>query len=201
MNPPLRRGSSGLDSICVFCGSNPGNGSAYRDAGADLGKALAERNIAVVYGGARNGVMGAVADAALAAGGRVTGVILTQLAHHEVAHERLTELHLVDSMHERKALMNRLSDGFVTLPGGFGTLDETFEVLTWSQLGIHTKPIGLLNVGVFDPLMAFLDHAVSEGLLRARDRAMLVVADAVAELLDRLAGFEAPRGDRWIQGP
>ena len=191
-----------LESICVFCGSSSGLRPAYRKAAGDLGRALAERKIALVYGGARDGTMGAVADAALAAGGRVTGVIPAQLAHHEVPHEGLTRLCIVDSMHERKALMNELSDAFVTLPGGFGTLDETFEALTWSQLGIHAKPIGLLNVeGYFDPLLTFLDHAAHEGLLRQSDRSALLVAETVVELLNRLGGFEARRGEKWVEQP
>jgi len=192
--------SERLESICVFCGSNAGRRKEYRGAARDLGRTLAERSISVVYGGARDGLMGAVADAALAAGGRVTGVIPARLADHEVAHKALTELRIVESMHERKALMGALSDGFVTLPGGFGTLDEMFEVLTWSQLGIHAKPTGILNVGgYFDALMTFLDHAVAEGLVRHQDREFLVVADTVAELLDRLADFRAPPHERWVE--
>jgi len=194
--------SGRIESICVFCGSSSGRRRAYSDAASAMGRELAERNISVVYGGARDGLMGAVADAALAAGGRVTGVIPAHLAHQEVPHQHLTELCVVDSMHERKTLMSKLSDGFVTMPGGFGTLDETFEALTWSQLGIQVKPVGLLNVeGYFDPLLSFLDHAAGEGLLRARDRWFLVVAETAGELLDRLSGFEAPRGDAPVELP
>jgi uncharacterized protein (TIGR00730 family) len=161
--------------ICVFCGSSPGRGGTYRDAAARLGRLLAERRIGVVYGGASVGTMGVVADAALGAGGEVVGVIPQTLVDREVAHAGLTALHVVADMHERKALMAELSDGFIALPGGAGTLEELFEVWTWAQLGLHTKPIGLLDVaGFYAPLAVMLDHMVDEGFLAAANRDLVV---------------------------
>jgi len=176
-----------MNKICLFCGSSQGVRSGYLDLARDFGTALASRGLDLVYGGARTGLMGAAADAALASGGRVIGVIPQSLADMEVAHAGLTELHLVNSMHERKALMADLSDGFAALPGGLGTLDEWFEIWTWAQLGFHHKPIGLLNFeGFFDPLLAFLDHLVAEGFVRPEHRAMAVVEREVGALLGRL---------------
>ena len=170
--------------LCVFSGSSPGAHPAYAEATAALGRALADARIGVVYGGASVGLMGTVADAALAAGGEVVGVIPQSLVDREIAHPGLSELHVVQSMHERKALMAELSDGFVALPGGTGTLDELFEVYTWTQLGLHAKPLGLLDVrGYYDGLTAFLDHTVAQGFLRPEVRAgLLVAADAEALL-------------------
>lgn len=192
-------------SLCVFCGSSPGRVPAYRDAAVRLGRLLARRRIRVVYGGAHVGLMGALADAALTAGGRVVGVIPRQLVCREVAHVGLSELHVVESMHERKALMADLSDGFVALPGGFGTLEETFETLTWSQLGIHAKPTGLLNVaGYFDGLVGFVDQAVRERFIRTEHRALVQVAADPVELLAAMAaaGVRAsaggPAAEKWI---
>jgi uncharacterized protein (TIGR00730 family) len=172
---------------------------AYRAAAVDLGHRLAERGIDVVYGGASVGLMGAVADAAMEGGGRVIGVIPQSLVDREVAHAALSDLRVVDSMHERKALMAELSDGFIALPGGSGTLEELFEVFTWSQLGLHRKACALLNVaGYYDLLAAFLDHAVAERFLRAEHRAMLLCERSPRAVLDAVESFEAPIVDKWI---
>src|SRR5215210_5562364 len=166
-----------MDRLCVFCGSSSGRDPAYSVLAAQLGRALAQRRIGLVYGGGRVGLMGVLADAALAAGGEAIGVIPQDLMDREVGHGGLTELHVVSSMHERKALMAELSDGFAALPGGIGTLEELIEVYTWSQLGLHAKPMGLLDVrGYYRPLAALLDHAVHEAFLRAEHRAALHVA-------------------------
>jgi uncharacterized protein (TIGR00730 family) len=173
--------------VLVFCGSGPGRRPEYMTAAAELGRRLAAEGLGTVYGGASVGMMGAVADGALGAGGEVTGVIPRQLVDRELAHPGLSELHVVASMHERKALMLSLADAVVALPGGAGTMDELFEVLTWSQLGLHEKPVGLLNIaGYYTSLLGFLDHAVNERLLRAQQRDSLIVADAVAELIPAL---------------
>jgi len=187
-------------AVCVFCGSNPGRRPGYLAVARQLGGILAGAGVHVVYGGGRIGMMGALADAALAAGGRVTGVIPRHLAEREVAHDGLDELHVVSSMHERKALMASLADAFVTLPGGFGTLEETFEVLTWSQLGLHEKPLLVLEVGSFyAPLVAFLDHAAEEGFLRREHRALLLVERDPHQVLARLAAFSPPRVEKWLE--
>ena len=184
--------------ICVYCGSNIGRRTDYAAAAPELADALAARNLELVYGGAQKGIMGVLADAVLATGGRVHGVIPTVLADAEVAHEGLTQLHVVDSMHERKTLMADLSDAFVAMPGGFGTIDEMFEILTWGQLRIHDKPCGLLNVGgYFDGLLRFLDHAVTEGFLRRENRDMLL-SDADANgLLRQFDDYVPPRVSKW----
>jgi len=182
-----------MKSVCVFCGGNPGGRPSYLSAARRLGEAIAARGLTVVYGGASVGLMGAVADAALARGGAVTGVLPGFMAAREIAHPALTELLWVGSMHERKAEMAARADAFVALPGGFGTLDELFEVLTWSQLGLHHKPCALLDVdGYFTSLVAFLDHAAAEGLLRPEHRAMLFVERDPAVLVERLAGAPVP---------
>ncbi len=179
--------------ICVFCGSHPGDDPAFRDAASLVGRLLAERGLGIVYGGGRVGLMGALADAALAAGGRVIGVIPEALASREVAHRSVTELHVVGSMHERKALMAAHADAFLALPGGFGTLEELFEVVTWRQLGFHEKPCGLLNVaGYFDRLIGFVDDAVAAGFVNASDRAALIDGDEPAALVDRLLELRGP---------
>jgi uncharacterized protein (TIGR00730 family) len=171
-------------SVCVFCGSAFGSRQAYRDAAAETGQELAKRGIRLVYGGGNVGLMGVIADACLATGGEVVGVIPHSMVEREIAHLGLSKLHIVGSMHERKALMAELSDAFIALPGGFGTFDELFEILTWRQIRIHSKPVGLLNVeGYFDPLLAMADHAVQEGFLRAGDRANLICAARIEELL------------------
>ena len=176
-----------IRSICVFCGSRHGQNPAYTEAARELGRLLAERGIRLVYGGGRVGLMGEVADATLAAGGQVIGVIPTLLVTKEVEHRGLTQLHEVGSMHERKALMEQLSDAFVVLPGGFGTLDEACEILTWAQLGLHRKPLGLVNTACyFDLLSAFLDHAVGEDFLSAGNRQLILTERTPAAVLDRL---------------
>ena len=188
-----------MNSLCVFCGSNPGASPAYAEAAANLGRTLAGRGLNLVYGGGRVGLMGVVADAALAAGGTVTGVIPEALATRELAHGALSDLQVVSSMHERKARMSELSDGFIALPGGIGTLEEWFEVWTWSQLGFQPKPCGLLNVaGYYDHLLAFLDHMTAERFLTDIHRGMAVVDDAPERLLDRLAAWQPPRARKWI---
>lgn len=174
--------------VCVFCGSAPGARPSYEAAARALGTELARRGVGLVYGGAAVGLMGSVADAALAAGGEVVGVIPGALVDREIAHAGLTELRVVGSMHERKALMAELSDAFVALPGGMGTLEELFEVFTWRQLGLHAKPIALLDVeGYWAGLVAFLEHAEAEGFLRAGTGEGLLLEDGVAAVLDRLA--------------
>jgi uncharacterized protein (TIGR00730 family) len=189
-----------MHSVCVFCGSNPGARPSYAAAAKRLGEVLAERGLALVYGGSSTGLMGVVADAALAKGGRVFGVLPGFMVTREIAHPALTELVLVGSMHERKAEMARRADAFVALPGGFGTMDELFEVLTWSQLGLHGKPCALLDVdGYYAPLVAFLDHAAREGLLRPEHRAMLFVETDAARLVERLAGWVPPAVPRAIE--
>jgi uncharacterized protein (TIGR00730 family) len=171
----------------VFCGSSAGVRPQYAAAAQELGRTLAGQDLGLVYGGAEVGLMGAVADAVIGAGGEAIGVIPRQLVDREIAHRSLADLRIVGSMHERKALMTELCDAFVVLPGGSGTLDELFEAFTWSQLGIHDKPIGLLDVeGYWAPMLSFLDHAVAEGFLRADHRDSLRVARAPGELLERL---------------
>jgi uncharacterized protein (TIGR00730 family) len=165
-----------------------------------MGEAIVRRGLGLVYGGGCVGLMGTVADAALAAGGEVIGVIPEALVAKEVAHAGLTELRVVGSMHERKALMAELSDGFMALPGGFGTLEEFFEVLTWAQLGLHPKPCGLLNVeGYYDPLLALLDHAITEQFLRPAHRALVIEEREPERLLDRLAAYRPERAEKWIE--
>jgi uncharacterized protein (TIGR00730 family) len=182
-----------LTSVCVFCGSNPGRRSEYLAGAADLGRALAARGIRVVYGGAHTGLMGALADAVLAAGGEIIGVIPGLLVDAEVAHPGLTELRVVDSMHERKATMAGLSDGFIALPGGIGTLEEFAEIVTWAQLGLHAKPTGLLNLlGYYDELLRFLDHATQERFVRPGHREQILARPSAAELLAVMGGWTAP---------
>ena len=188
-----------MKNICVFCGSSSGNRKEYAGGARALGKVLAERDIGLVYGGGRVGLMGELADAALGAGGRVTGVITEALLAKEVGHSALTELRVVKSMHERKAAMADSADGFVALPGGFGTLDEFFEAITWAQLGIHRKPCGLLNItGYFDGLLAFIDHSVAEAFVRREYRDMLSVSDDATRLLDLMATHKPPVVEKWI---
>jgi hypothetical protein len=173
----------------VFCGSSPGANPAFTDAAASFGRGLAERGIGLVYGGASIGLMGVVADAAIAAGGQATGVITESLAGHEIAHASLSDLHVVNTMHERKAMMASLSDAFAMLPGGFGTLEEFMESVTWAQLGLHDKRCGILNVdGFFDDLLDFVGHAVAERFIKASQVDRLVVAKDAASLLDALVG-------------
>lgn len=179
-----------LRRVCVFCGSKHGVRPEYTEAARAMGAALAAAGIDLVYGGGRVGLMGEVADAVLDAGGEVIGVIPHHMSDREIAHYGLTDLRIVGSMHERKTLMYELSDGFVALPGGLGTLEELFEITTWSQLGLHAKPTGLLDVdGFYGPLVVFLDRLVSEGFVAERHRRLLRVADTPAAILDRLAAF------------
>lgn len=188
-----------ITSLCVFCGSNTGRGPRYVDGARRLGRHLAEEGITVVYGGASVGTMGTLADAALDAGGTVIGVIPRQQTGQEIAHRGLTELHVVESMHERKAKMVELAGGFIALPGGLGTLEEFAEVLTWSQLGIHSLPTGLLDTdGYYGHFLAFLDHAVTEGFLRRADRDLVLAGRDPAELVDVLRAW-APAGDQHWQ--
>jgi uncharacterized protein (TIGR00730 family) len=188
-----------MKRICIFCGSSPGHNPAYAQAARTIGRALAERQVALVFGGGRVGLMGAVADACLEAGGEVIGVIPKGLTTKELAHAGLSDLRVVETMHDRKALMAELADAFVALPGGFGTLEEFCEVLTWSQLGIHRKPCALLNVaGYFDPLLSLFDHAVDEGFVAAEHRGLLVHASETVALLDLLFAWRAPNVKRWI---
>lgn len=191
---------SDLRRLCVFCGSSAGESSRYLEGATALGRLLAEREIELVYGGGRTGMMGRIADATLDAGGSVVGVIPRALVAREVAHPDLSELHVVGSMHERKATMAELAQGFVALPGGLGTLEELCEVLTWAQLGLHDKPCGLLNVhDFFRPLIGFLDHQVREGFLARTHRRMLLVEGDPANLLARMERYEAPEVPRWIE--
>jgi uncharacterized protein (TIGR00730 family) len=186
--------------VCVYAGSNPGSNPAYAEATTALGNELAARGIGIVYGGGKVGLMGVIADTVLAAGGEAIGVMPQALIDREIGHAGLTELKVVDSMHERKALMAELADAFIALPGGIGTLEELIEIYTWSQLGIHDKPCGVLNVrGYYDGLATFLDHAVSEGFLRAQHRAVLSISADPAELLDALAAYEPPRVSKWLE--
>jgi uncharacterized protein (TIGR00730 family) len=189
-----------MKRVCVFCGSSPGVRPEYVAAARRLGELMVERGLGLVYGGARVGLMGAVADAVLAGGGEAIGVIPQALVSKEVAHGGLTELHVVDTMHQRKALMADLCDGFVALPGGFGTFEEFCEVLTWSQLGFHPKPCGLLNVqGYYAPLLALFDHGVAEGFIRPQHRGLVLEETDPAVLLERMEAFVPPSVDKWIR--
>ncbi|HEX6909842.1 MAG TPA: TIGR00730 family Rossman fold protein [Longimicrobium sp.] len=188
-----------MQRICVFCGSSPGGRPDYAQAAREMGAALAERGIGLVYGGGRVGLMGIVADAVMQAGGEVIGVIPEALLRREVGHGAITDLRVVGSMHERKALMADLADGFVAMPGGYGTFEEFCEVITWSQLGIHPKPCGLLNVGgYYAPLLAMFDHAVAEGFVRPQHRELVLEETAPAPLLERMRAFEPPATEKWI---
>ena len=183
--------------LCVFCGASHGGRAEYTTAAFELGRGLADRGITLIYGGGRAGLMGAVADAAIGAGGSVVGVITTLLETRELGHGGITELHVVETMHERKMKMATMADAFIAMPGGLGTLDELFEILAWAQLGIHSKPVGLLNTaGFFDSLMTFLDHADGEGFVRLNHRTEMVVERAVPALLERLATTR-PQGARF----
>ena len=189
-----------MKSVCVYCGSSAGRAPAYAEAARGLGKALVDRGLGLVYGGASVGLMGVVADTVLGLGGRVTGVMPEALVRREVAHRGLSQLRVTGSMHERKMMMAELSDAFVALPGGVGTLEELFEAWTWAQLGLHAKPCGLLNAGgYYDGLIAFLDHTVSERFVREPHRSMLIVSDDPSELLDRFEGYQAPVVQKWIR--
>lgn len=187
-----------MKSVCVFCASSVGNEPVYSEVASKLATVVAERGIRLVYGGGRVGLMGVLADATLAAGGEVVGVIPVSLQEREIAHTGLTELHVTGSMHERKALMERLSAGFIALPGGFGTLDELCEIVTWSQLGYHAKPVGMLDVnGYFDALRAFFDHAVASGFVRSDHRRLILEANSPDELLDQMAAWQPTAAVKW----
>jgi uncharacterized protein (TIGR00730 family) len=186
--------------VCVYAGSNPGSDPVYADAARALATAMAERNIGLVFGGGKVGLMGVLADTILEHGGEAIGVMPQALIDREIGHPGLTDLKVVDSMHERKAQMAELADGFIAVPGGIGTLEELIEVYTWSQLGIHDKGCGVLNTrGYYDGLAKFLDHAVQEGFLRAQHRAVLKVEQDPAALLDALETFERPTVAKWLE--
>jgi uncharacterized protein (TIGR00730 family) len=189
-----------IRSVCVFCGSNAGKEPVYARAADALGRTLARRGIGLVYGGGRVGLMGVIADAALAGGGQVIGVIPKALKAQEVAHDGLTALHVVPDMHTRKAKMAELADGFIAMPGGYGTLEELFEVVTWAQLGLHSRPIALLNAaGYFDGLLGCIDSAVGEGFIRPEHRRLLLVGTEPDALLDAMARYEPPQLAQVIQ--
>ena len=188
-----------INSICIYCGSSPGRLDAYASAAFSLAESLVSRNIRLVYGGASIGIMGMVADQVLKLGGQVIGVIPKALAHKEVAHHHLTELHVTQSMHERKMLMAELSDGFIALPGGIGTLEELFEIWTWAQLGFHRKPCGLLNVeGYYDSLITFLDHVLAEQFVKKHHHALLIVETNPDALLDHYVNYQPPAVKHWV---
>lgn len=182
-----------IRTVCVFCGSRPGSSPEYIAAAKELGSVLANSERTLVYGGASVGVMGAIADAVLAESGKVVGVMPMSLARREIAHGWLTEFHAVGSMHERKALMEKRAEGFIALPGGFGTFDEVFEIITWAQLGMHRKPIGFLNVrGFFDPLVAMVERSITEGFIPEEHRALLIVDADPVKLLERMDAYVPP---------
>lgn len=185
--------------ICVFCGSSAGVRPEYRSCAEELGAELARRHIGLVYGGGNVGLMGAIADAMLQAGGEAMGVIPEHLMTREIGHKRLTKLHIVHSMHERKALMADLADAFIALPGGFGTLEEFFEVLTWSQLGLHVKPCGVINVlEYYNPLLRMLDHAVEEGFLKSQNRSLVLARNTPSEMLEALKEWRPVQVEKWL---
>ncbi len=187
-----------MKRLCVYCGSSPGKDKDYAEAASELAEVLVQYNIGLVYGGSCRGMMGQLADAVLAGGGEVEGVIPKSLLEKEVAHDGLTAMHVVDSMHARKSMMAVLSDGFIAMPGGLGTLEEIIEVLTWAQLQFHEKPCGLLNVnGYFNHLLSYLDHAEAEGFLRPEHRAMLLVSRKPADLVRRFESYVPPTVEKW----
>ena len=187
-----------MKRVCVYCGSNRGLRSVYVDAARDLAAVLVRHEIELVYGGADKGIMGVIADEVLRLGGKVHGVIPQMLIDKELAHQGLTELHVVSSMHARKSMMAALSDGFIAMPGGFGTLEEIIEIITWGQLRFHDKPCGLLNIdGFFDHLLSYLDHASAEGFLRGENRQMLLSDRDAAGLIQHFERYTAPHVDKW----
>jgi hypothetical protein len=189
-----------MKRIAVYCGSNKGVRPEYTAAAQELGTLLAREKIELVYGGGALGLMGVVADAALKAGGHVIGVIPEKLVIKEVVHEKLPDLRVVKSMHERKALIAELSDGFIAMPGGYGTFEEFFEILTWSQLGWHQKPFGLLNVaGFYSQLIPFLDHATAEGFIRPKHRELAMVESDAGKILQRMREFKPPTEVKWVK--
>ena len=188
-----------IRNVCVYCGSSPGEKPTYAAAARAFGAVLAERRLGLIYGGGSVGLMGILADAVLAGGGKVTGVIPRALVARELAHGRLTDLRVTESMHQRKALMAELADAFVALPGGIGTFEELFEIWTWAQLGLHRKPCGVLNAdGYYQGLVAFLDHATASGFITPQNRAMLLVGADPDDLLDRLTLYDPPNIQAWV---
>ena len=188
-----------MKRICVFCGSNNGANPIYLETAESVGKFLAKKNIELVYGGGRVGLMGKVADTVMANGGTVIGIIPQSLATKEIAHQGLTELHIVNSMHERKAMMAELADGFIALPGGFGTFEEFCEIVTWAQLGIHQNPCGLLNInGFYDNLIALINFSTTENFIRAEHRRLVLVESAVEKLFDLMKDFQPPVIEKWL---
>jgi uncharacterized protein (TIGR00730 family) len=199
MPEPLHRV---LTHVCVFCGSFAGSSPAFRESARTVGRTLARAGITVIYGGGKIGLMGIVADAALAAGGRVIGVIPEQLADREIAHAGLTELHVVSSMHERKLRMASLADAFIALAGGYGTFEEFWEAVTWTQIGIHRKPCGLLNIaGFYDPMLAQIDRAVADGFISEKNRALVLADDDIEGLLNPLRTVSLPPPRHPIERP
>ncbi len=188
-----------MQAILVYCGANPGTKPIYKETAENLGKIMAENNIRLIYGGGSVGLMGIIADAVLANNGQVTGIIPHFLDRMEVGHKSLPEMHKVETMHERKAMMEKFCDGIITLPGGYGSMDELFEILSWAQLGLHQKPVGLLNVGGFyDHLLKQLDVMVEEGFLKAENRALVIVADTVEDLMEKMSNFKASFHEKWL---
>lgn len=188
-----------MKRICVFCGSNSGTDPLYSETAEKVGKFLAENNIELVYGGGRVGLMGKIADTVMANGGKVTGIIPKGLSDREVAHQGLTELKIVGSMHERKALMAELSDGFIALPGGIGTFEEFCEIVTWAQLGIHQKPCALMNVGGFyDAFITMFDHSMNQGFIRPQHRELVLVGNEIDKLYERMREFRPPTVEKWL---
>jgi uncharacterized protein (TIGR00730 family) len=189
-----------IENVCVYCGSSPGNRPVYTEQARALARLMVERDIGLVYGGGKVGIMGVVADAVLSLGGRVVGIIPQALIDREVAHPGLSELVVTRSMHERKTIMAERADGFIALPGGLGTLEELFEAWTWAQLGIHEKPCGILDVADFyGGLVRFVDHAVSEGFIKPQNRGVLIVESDPVRLLDRFAAYTSPGFEKWVK--
>ncbi len=189
-----------ITSVAVFCASSPGFDAVWAESARQVGAYLAKENITLVYGGGKVGLMGAVADAALAAKGKVIGVIPEFLDAKEIGHHGVTELIVVETMHERKMKMSTLCDGIIALPGGFGTLEELFEMITWAQLGLHSKPVAILNVnGFYDHLITFIEQMVIAGLLKPENREMLLVSDNIADLLHKMQHYEAPNVPKWVE--
>lgn len=188
-----------MKSICVFCGSNSGLNPAYVQAAKNLGAEIVKQGLSLIYGGASVGLMGAIADAVLKAGGQAFGVIPQNLESKEIAHKNLTKLYVVESMHQRKQMMFDLSDAFLTLPGGLGSLEEICEVLTWAQLGLHKKPCGFLNInGFYDHLIVQFDRIVSEGMMKPENREMILVDNSITAILQKFRSYQAPSVDKWI---
>ncbi len=188
-----------MKKVCVYCGSSAGSSDVYKDGAQSLAREMVKQKVDLVYGGASVGIMGIIADTVLAEGGDVTGIIPESLDAREISHQGLTELFVVDTMHDRKSGMARLSDGFIAMPGGLGTLEEIFEVLTWAQLGMHHKPCALLNIGgYFDGLVQFIDHAVEQGFVKPLHRGMLLVEENPEKLLTAMNNYRAPTVEKWI---